>query len=55
MTYAVFGVVRLYVVQSTWALMLTMFLASTAFPPILELTLIIGECVLMFSRHFCNS
>ncbi|KAK4292585.1 hypothetical protein Pmani_034673 [Petrolisthes manimaculis] len=40
LVYFVFGIARLYV-NSTWALMLTMFLASTSFPPILELTNII--------------
>ncbi|XP_069172460.1 carcinine transporter isoform X2 [Procambarus clarkii] len=40
MIYAVFGLVRLYVRSYEW-LMVTMFLASTSFPPILELSLII--------------
>lgn len=38
--YAVFGLVRLYV-TSTLTLMVTTFLASTSFPPMLELSLII--------------
>ena len=40
--YAVFGLVRLYV-TSIMALMVTTFIASTSFPPMLELSLIIGE------------
>lgn len=40
MMYAVFGLVRLYVENYFW-MMLAMFLASTSFPPVLELVLII--------------
>ncbi|XP_042237110.1 solute carrier family 22 member 7-like isoform X2 [Homarus americanus] len=40
MLYAVFGLVRLYVKDYLW-IMVTMFLASTSFPSILELSLII--------------
>lgn len=40
--YAVFGLVRLYM-TSYAALMITTFLASLSFPPMLELTLIISK------------
>ncbi|XP_063593581.1 carcinine transporter-like [Penaeus indicus] len=40
MMYAVFGLLRMYVTSYEW-IMVTMFLASTSFPPILELPLII--------------
>ncbi|XP_068226356.1 carcinine transporter-like [Palaemon carinicauda] len=40
MTYAIFGIVRLYMTSYVW-IMITTFLASLSFPPILELPLII--------------
>ncbi|ROT74335.1 putative organic cation/carnitine transporter, partial [Penaeus vannamei] len=40
MMYTVFGLVRLYVTSYEW-IMITMFLASTSYPPILELSYII--------------